>query len=228
MPIWKRSFTLEDITSLSADTAVSHLGIEFTEIGDDFLRGRVPVDNRTRQPFGLLFQALDDLRANEVYVATGCAPQFALWGGLMTTRAQHLKAAGAVLDRIGDDHRNLILDCTGIQFVDTSGVNLLTSVIRKAVRQGVEVYLVTDRPELKTMLHHHEAPEHGLSEKVNVGTGCSKTVIPMAVELLQPPEVTVYTIVAVPAATPVITPDASTVAILVAAEDHVPPVRLFV
>ena len=40
MPIWKRSFTLEDITSLSADTAVSHLGIEFTEIGDDFLRGR--------------------------------------------------------------------------------------------------------------------------------------------------------------------------------------------
>lgn len=72
-------------------------------------------------------------------------------------------AAGAVLDRIGDDHRNLVLDCTGIQFVDTSGVNLLTSVIRKAVRQGVEVYLVTDRPELKTMLHHHEAPEHGLT-----------------------------------------------------------------
>jgi hypothetical protein len=31
-------------------------------------------------------------------VATGCAPQFALWGGLMTTRAMHLKAAGAVLD----------------------------------------------------------------------------------------------------------------------------------
>lgn len=52
----------------------------------------------TKQPFGLLFQALDDLKAGEVYVATGCAPQFALWGGLMTTRAMHLKAAGAVLD----------------------------------------------------------------------------------------------------------------------------------
>ena len=50
------------------------------------------------QAFGLLFQALDDLKAGEVYVATGCAPQFALWGGLMTTRAMHLKAAGAVLD----------------------------------------------------------------------------------------------------------------------------------
>jgi regulator of RNase E activity RraA len=52
----------------------------------------------SRQPFGLLFQALDDLREHEVYLATGCTPAFALWGGLMTTRARHLKAAGAVLD----------------------------------------------------------------------------------------------------------------------------------
>lgn len=72
-------------------------------------------------------------------------------------------AAGAVLDRIGDDHRNLVLDCTGIQFIDTSGVNLLSSVIRKALRQGVEVYLVTDRAELKTMLHHHEVPEESVT-----------------------------------------------------------------
>lgn len=57
--------------------------------------GRGPL---SRQAFGLLFQALDDLRRHEVYVATGCAPQFALWGGLMTTRARHLQAAGAVLD----------------------------------------------------------------------------------------------------------------------------------
>ena len=54
MPIWKRSFTLEDITSLSADTAVSHLGIEFTEIGADFVEARMPVDERTMQPMGLL------------------------------------------------------------------------------------------------------------------------------------------------------------------------------
>ncbi len=62
--------------------------------------GQLPL---SRQPFGLLFQALDDLKAGEVYVATGCAPQFALWGGLMTTRAQHLKAAGAVLDGYSRD-----------------------------------------------------------------------------------------------------------------------------
>ncbi|MEC9462716.1 MAG: SulP family inorganic anion transporter, partial [Pseudomonadota bacterium] len=72
-------------------------------------------------------------------------------------------AAGAVLDRIGDEHRNLVLDCTGIQFVDASGGNLLASVIRKAIRQGVQVYLITDRSELPTMLHHHEVPEGGVT-----------------------------------------------------------------
>ncbi len=71
-------------------------------------------------------------------------------------------AASAVLDRIGDDHRNLVLDCTGIRFIDTSGINLLAGVIRKAVRQGVDVYLVTDRTELKTMLTHQEIPHHGV------------------------------------------------------------------
>ena len=68
-----------------------------------------------------------------------------------------------------------------------------------------------------------EAPEHGLSVNVNVGTGCSKTVIAMVVELLQPPEVTVYTIVAVPAATPVITPLELIVAIFELVVVHVPP-----
>lgn len=62
--------------------------------------GQLPL---SRQPFGLMFQALDDLKPHEVYVATGCALQFALWGGLMTTRAQHLKAAGAVLDGYSRD-----------------------------------------------------------------------------------------------------------------------------
>ncbi|HSC00379.1 MAG TPA: RraA family protein [Burkholderiaceae bacterium] len=57
----------------------------------------------SRKPFGLLFEALDDLKRHEVYIATGCAPQFALWGGLMTTRALHLKAAGAVLDGYSRD-----------------------------------------------------------------------------------------------------------------------------
>jgi 1,4-dihydroxy-2-naphthoyl-CoA hydrolase len=54
MRIWKRSISVEEITASNQDTAASHLGIEFLEVGDDFIRGRVPVDARTRQPYGLL------------------------------------------------------------------------------------------------------------------------------------------------------------------------------
>ena len=52
----------------------------------------------TKAPFGLLFRALDDLKPGEVYIANAPSLKYALWGGLMTTRALHLKAAGAVLD----------------------------------------------------------------------------------------------------------------------------------
>ena len=54
MPIWKKPIDLNQLNALNENTVSRHLGIEFTEIGDDFLRARVPVDARTVQPFGLL------------------------------------------------------------------------------------------------------------------------------------------------------------------------------
>jgi len=54
MAIWKQPITLERLTALSRGTAVEHLGIEFLEVGEDFIRARVPVDARTRQPYGIL------------------------------------------------------------------------------------------------------------------------------------------------------------------------------
>ncbi len=48
--------------------------------------------------FGLMLEALDDLKAGEIYIATGASLRYALWGELMSTRAMHLKAAGAILD----------------------------------------------------------------------------------------------------------------------------------
>ncbi|MDM0074045.1 RraA family protein [Variovorax sp. J2P1-59] len=50
------------------------------------------------KPFGLMLEALDDLKPGEIYIATGASLRYALWGGLMSTRARHLKAAGAILD----------------------------------------------------------------------------------------------------------------------------------
>lgn len=54
MRIWKRPISIELLTLNNANSAVTHLGIEFLEVGDDFIRARVPVDERTRQPYGLL------------------------------------------------------------------------------------------------------------------------------------------------------------------------------
>jgi regulator of RNase E activity RraA len=50
------------------------------------------------KPFGLMLEALDDLKLNEVYVNTGSSPRNALWGELMSIRARKLGAAGAVLN----------------------------------------------------------------------------------------------------------------------------------
>lgn len=52
--IWKKPVSVETLTALHHDTAVQRLGIEFLEVGDDFIRARVPVDGRTRQPAGIL------------------------------------------------------------------------------------------------------------------------------------------------------------------------------
>jgi len=50
-----------------------------------------------KKPFGIMFEALDSLKENDVYICTGSSFSYALWGGLMSTRALKLKAAGAVL-----------------------------------------------------------------------------------------------------------------------------------
>jgi 1,4-dihydroxy-2-naphthoyl-CoA hydrolase len=54
MRIWKQPISIELLTASNANCAVTHLGIEFLEVGDDFIRARVPVDRRTTQPYGLL------------------------------------------------------------------------------------------------------------------------------------------------------------------------------
>jgi 1,4-dihydroxy-2-naphthoyl-CoA hydrolase len=54
MPIFNPDVTLQSIQRLSSGTLVEHLGIDFIEVGDNFLKAKMPVDHRTRQPMGLL------------------------------------------------------------------------------------------------------------------------------------------------------------------------------
>ena len=60
------------------------------------------------RPFGLMLEALDDLKTDEVYICTGSSPSYALWGELMTVRALKCGAAGAVLDGYSRDTRGTL------------------------------------------------------------------------------------------------------------------------
>lgn len=54
MTIWHSEFPLDEANRRGAGCANGHLGIELIEAGDDFLKARMPVDRRTRQPAGVL------------------------------------------------------------------------------------------------------------------------------------------------------------------------------
>jgi regulator of RNase E activity RraA len=60
------------------------------------------------KPFGLMLEAVDDLKKNEIYVNTGSSPRNALWGELMSVRARKLGARGAVLDGYVRDTRAIL------------------------------------------------------------------------------------------------------------------------
>ncbi len=54
MAIWFQGIDLAQVNALGRDGLTDHLGIEFTEFGDDWLAATMPVDRRTHQPAGLL------------------------------------------------------------------------------------------------------------------------------------------------------------------------------
>jgi 1,4-dihydroxy-2-naphthoyl-CoA hydrolase len=92
MPIWKQSISVDLLTASSANCAVSHLGIEFLEVGDDFIRARVPVDHRTTQPHGLLHGGVSVMLAETLGScgAAYCVPAGQRVVGL-DINANHLK-----------------------------------------------------------------------------------------------------------------------------------------
>jgi len=66
-----------------------------TVLGEDVAQEE---PRNTKNPYGLLFDALDALQQDEVFLYSGGQASYAVWGGLMSVRAMHLKAAGAVIN----------------------------------------------------------------------------------------------------------------------------------
>ena len=94
MTIWKRPISIEDLVRIHVDTAVDHLGMEFLEVGDDFIRARIPVDKRTRQPYGLLHGGVSVVLAETL---GSCGAAYASpegWRAVgLDINANHIKSA---------------------------------------------------------------------------------------------------------------------------------------
>ncbi|HSB23924.1 MAG TPA: hotdog fold thioesterase [Burkholderiaceae bacterium] len=91
--IWKRPISVELLNALHVGTTVSHLGIEFIEVGDDFIRARAPVDPRTRQPMGILHGGISVLLAESLGscgAAFSSLPELRVVG--LDINANHLRA----------------------------------------------------------------------------------------------------------------------------------------
>lgn len=88
---------------LVAGRAMTVLEADVTENCTD--NGHNPI---LKKSFGLMLEALDDLKENEVYVCSGSSPVYALWGELMSARAIQCKAAGAVVNGFSRDTKGIL------------------------------------------------------------------------------------------------------------------------
>ena len=90
--IWKQHIALERLAGWHKDTAVAHLGIEFIEVGPDFIRARVPVDSRTCQPYRRLHGGVSVVLAETLGScgAVCCCPEGVQAVGL-DINANHLR-----------------------------------------------------------------------------------------------------------------------------------------
>jgi 1,4-dihydroxy-2-naphthoyl-CoA hydrolase len=52
--VFREPVSIEALNALSRTTLIEHLGITFTAAGEDWISARMPVDERTRQPYGIL------------------------------------------------------------------------------------------------------------------------------------------------------------------------------
>ena len=136
MRIWTQPISVEILGSIHRDTAVQQLGIEFLEVGDDFIRARVPVDTRTRQPYGLLHGGVSVVLAETLGscgAAFTCPPGHRAVG--LDINANHLRGAtsGWVTGTTRPVHIGRTTQVWQIEMADDEGRPTCVSRITMAV-----------------------------------------------------------------------------------------------
>ena len=136
--LWKQPISLEALRATAVNTAVGHLGIEFLEVGDDFIRARVPVDARTVQPYGLLHGGVAVVLAETL---GSCGAAFAAPAGHrvvgLDINANHLKgtSSGWVTGITRPVHVGRTTQVWAIELTNDAGELTCVSRITMAVLQ---------------------------------------------------------------------------------------------
>jgi uncharacterized protein (TIGR00369 family) len=144
MRIWKKEISVEQLTLNHADTAVSRLGMEFLEVGDDFIRARCPVDERTRQPYGILHGGASVVLAETLGSSAGnlCVDSSAQVCVGLEINANHIRAmrSGVVTGTARAVHVGRSTQVWDIRIEDDGGrlvcTSRLTLAVVPAVRPG--------------------------------------------------------------------------------------------
>ena len=136
--IWKQPISREALCATAVNTAIGHLGIEFLEVGDDFIRARVPVDARTVQPYGLLHGGVAVVLAETL---GSCGAAFAAPAGHrvvgLDINANHLKgtSSGWVTGVTRPVHIGRTTQVCAIELTNDAGELTCVSRITMAVLQ---------------------------------------------------------------------------------------------
>ena len=134
--LFRRATTLDALNALSRDTAIAALGVVFTELGPDFLRATMPVDTRTRQPYGLLHGGASVLLAETLGSSAGnlCVDDDAMCVGI-EINANHLAPArdGIVVGTTRPVHVGRSTQVWDIRIEDAGGRLVCVSRLTLAV-----------------------------------------------------------------------------------------------
>lgn len=135
--IWKSPLDLDAANRRGRGTALESLGIELTQIGDDFLRGRMPVDDRTRQPAGVLHGGASVLLAETLasWAATFCVDTTTHHCVGLEINANHVRVAreGWVIGTARPAHLGRTTQVWQIDIVDDAGKPVCISRVTMAV-----------------------------------------------------------------------------------------------
>jgi len=137
MNVWQRTPSLEQLNAAAAGTMIRTLGIVFTEVGADFVRAAMPVDERTRQPYGLLHGGASVSLA-ETLGSTGASlcidiERFLCVG--QEINANHLRSAknGRVIGTARPVHIGRRSHVWGIEIVNEAGALICISRLTMAI-----------------------------------------------------------------------------------------------